>query len=145
MSALRRVVFDTSSLIGTALKVGSVPHQALAHAFATAEVCASVDTLAELEQVLRRPNLDRYQLRDVRMEFATLIRRRVHLFSVSDADVAKVRPSCRDPKDDKFLALAMACEADVLVSSDADLLVMHPWKRVQILSPASFVELTQAR
>ena len=45
---------------------------------------------------------------------------------------------CRDPKDDKFLELAVAAKADVLVSSDVHLLEMHPFRGVQILQLADF-------
>jgi len=93
MSALRRVVFDTSSLVGAALRLGSVPHRALAQALSAGDLCASAATLAELEQVLLRPKFDRYQR--------------------------------------------------ALISSDADLLVMHPWQGVQIVTPATFVELAR--
>jgi predicted nucleic acid-binding protein len=46
---------------------------------------------------------------------------------------------CRDPKDDQFLALALACGADVLVSSDADLRALHPWLGIPVLSPQEFL------
>lgn len=42
--------------------------------------------------------------------------------------------ACRDPKDDKFLEVAVAGRADVLVSGDADLQSLHPFERVRILS-----------
>jgi predicted nucleic acid-binding protein len=48
-------------------------------------------------------------------------------------------PSCRDTKDNKFVALALAAEADVLVSSDKDLLALHPWRGIRIATPAGFV------
>jgi uncharacterized protein len=143
VSPLRRVVFDTSSLVGAALQVGSVPHRALAHAFSAGDVCASAATLAELEKVLLRPKFDRYALRGVRVEFVEVLRRQVQLFALSDTEEDKVDPPCRDPKDNKFLALAKACDADALISSDADLLVMHPWHGVQILTPAVYVALAQ--
>jgi predicted nucleic acid-binding protein len=59
----------------------------------------------------------------------------------------RVEPSefvreCRDPKDDKYLALAAAGRADVIVSSDLrHLLSMHPWRGIPILSPADFLTL----
>jgi predicted nucleic acid-binding protein len=52
MSRIRRVVLDTSTLVSAALRIGSVPHQALMQALASCDVCASAETLAELEQVL---------------------------------------------------------------------------------------------
>ncbi len=57
----------------------------------------------------------------------------------SAADEANVLPACRDPKDNPFLALVLACSADVLVSSDADLLVLHPWRGVPILTPSAYL------
>jgi predicted nucleic acid-binding protein len=53
----RRVVLDTSTLVSAALQVGSVPNQVLLEALASWEVCASVDTLAELERVLEKKKL----------------------------------------------------------------------------------------
>ena len=36
---------------------------------------------------------------------------------------------CRDPKDNKYLELALAVGAETIVSSDDDLLVLDPWAR----------------
>ena len=139
VGGFRRIVFDTSTLVSAALRLDSVPHRAFAHVLFAAEVCASLGTLAELEKVLRRPKFDRYQSQAVRLEFAAILRRHVSLFAVTDAQVLNVNPSCRDPKDNQFLALAAACDADVLVSSDADLLVLHPWNGVPVLTPAALL------
>ena len=46
---------------------------------------------------------------------------------------------CRDPKDNKYLELALAAGASTIVSSDSDLLVLHPWRGVRILSPRAYV------
>ena len=46
---------------------------------------------------------------------------------------------CRDPKDDKYLELAFAAGAETIVSSDDDLLVLHPWRGVRILRPADYL------
>ena len=132
-------MFDNSTLVSAALRLDSVPHRAFAHALFAAEVCASLSTLAELEKVLRRPKFDRYQRQDVRLEFAAVLRRHVSLFAVTEKQVLNVNPSCRDPKDNQFLALAAACDADVLVSSDADLLALNPWNGVPILTPAALL------
>lgn len=139
MSAFGRVVFDTSTLVSAALRVGSTPHQALMQAIALGDVCVSAATLAELEQVLARPKFDRYQPQDVRLAFVDLLRKLALLVPVSAMDEASVIPACRDPKDNPFLALVLACEADVLVSSDADLLVLHPWRGVPILTPGVYL------
>jgi len=48
-----------------------------------------------------------------------------------------VLPPCRDPEDNRFLALVLA--ADALVSSDEDLLMMNPWRGVPVMTAAEFL------
>lgn len=137
MSRIRWVVFDTSTLVSAALQVDSAPHQALVKALATCDVCASVETLAELSAVMDRRKFDRYLDRELRLSFLALIARHVHLFV---APLEAVNPPCRDPGDDKFLALVLAAGAGVLVSSDEDLLTLHPWRGVPVMTATEFLE-----
>ena len=141
MSVLRRVVLDTSTLVSAALRVGSVPHQALLKALGSCELCASSATLNELEQVLKRDKFDRYLDTETRLSFVALIRQHTHLFDVQEADELNVQPACRDQKDNKFLALALVCEAGATISSDKDLLAMNPWRSIPVLTPVGFVAL----
>jgi uncharacterized protein len=46
--------------------------------------------------------------------------------------------ACRDPKDDKFLEVALAGQADILVSDDEDLLVLNLF---DIRPPCAFLEM----
>jgi uncharacterized protein len=46
---------------------------------------------------------------------------------------------CRDPRDDKFLELALAGWADFLLTGDADLLTLHPFRGTAILTPAAYL------
>src|ERR1035438_5041548 len=139
MSGVPRVVLDTSTLVSAALKVVSVPHQALLKALGSCQLCASAETLAELEQALEREKFDRYLNLESRRAFVALIRRNVHLFAV-DSRLPAAEPLCRDTKDRALLALALAAEADALVSGDEDLLILHPWNGLPILTPAEFLE-----
>ena len=139
MNSFRRVVFDTSSLVGAALRPGSVPYQALTQALARYEVCASVQTWLELDQVMQRDRFDRYLARGARSDFVALLRTYLHFYPVTPEDESALQPPCRDAKDNKFLALAQVCRADVLVSSDDDLLVLHPWREMPVLRPAEFL------
>ncbi len=139
MSRLRRVVFDTSTLVSAALRVGSVPHQALLKAMGSCDLCVSAESLAELRAVLEREKFDRYLDRELRQGFAALIGRHGHLFAVQRMHVDAVVPPCRDRKDDKFLALLLAAEADALVSSDDDLLMLNPWRGVRVMTAAVFL------
>ncbi|MGA7155893.1 MAG: putative toxin-antitoxin system toxin component, PIN family [Acidobacteriaceae bacterium] len=139
MSGVRRVVFDTSTLVSAALRVGSVPHQALLLALGACDVCSSVETLEELGTVLQRDKFDRYLDRALRLSFVAQMRRHTHLFAVQSSDVEADLPACRDPKDNQFLALVLAAEADALISSDEDLLMLHPWRGVPVMTAAEFL------
>ena len=46
---------------------------------------------------------------------------------------------CRDAKDDKYLGLALAADASTILSSDDDLLVMHPWRGIRTVRPAEYL------
>ena len=48
---------------------------------------------------------------------------------------------CRDPKDDKYLELAAAGQADVIVTGDDDLLVLDPFEGIPIVGPAQFLAM----
>lgn len=49
--------------------------------------------------------------------------------------------ACRDPKDDKFLELGVNGGADLIVSGDADLLELHPFRGIPIVTPADFLHM----
>lgn len=128
------IVFDTTVLVSAVIGRGSVPDRALRHAFAKDQVAVSEATLAELLAVLSRPRLARFIDPELRDEVLALL----------DAFAAFVTPTervadCRDPKDDKVLALALAANAGTIVSGDADLLVLHPWRGIRILRPAAYL------
>lgn len=44
---------------------------------------------------------------------------------------------CRDADDDAVLACALAAKAQMIITGDKDLLVLHPWREIQILNPAN--------
>jgi len=55
-------------------------------------------------------------------------------------DVKIELQDCRDLKDNKFLELAVTGNADVIVTGDKDLLVLHPYRDILILNSVSFLE-----
>ena len=140
MSFAKRVVIDTSTLIGALLKPQSVPRQAFNCAMATATVCVSPATIAELEGVLLRDKFDCYLDKESRQNFIKHYRAATAIFPVSIEEENALIPPCRDPRDNKFLALALHCSARVLVSSDDDLLTLNPWQGIAILTPAQFLQ-----
>ena len=134
MSFDRRLVIDTGVLVSAAIRPTSVPALALEKALLHFDVCVSSETLAELETVLLRPKFDAYAILADRQEFAFGFRQRSTLFSVV-SDVA----DCPDPKDNKFLALAQAADAELIVASDPHLTSLNPWRGIPIVPPAAFL------
>ena len=135
----KRIVLDTSTLIGAVLRQHSIPRQVVIKALSEGELCASPSTLAELEDVIRRGKFDRYLDLNIRLEFVAMYRNRVRMFQVSLEDEAALDPPCRDPRDNKFLALAVVSNADVLVSSDNDLLTLNPYGNISVLTPNEYL------
>ena len=91
--------------------------------------------IAELDDVLRRPRLDRYVHEDDRIRFLVALIREGALTAVTET-VAE----CRDPKDDMYLELALSGRARCVVSGDKDLLSLHPFRGIPILTPRQFLE-----
>jgi putative PIN family toxin of toxin-antitoxin system len=138
-----RVVFDTSALVGAALKFGSKPHQALMFAFGSCVLYTCEQELAELAEVLNRSSFERYLTRSDRDKFLVLLRERSQIVRIDGIIGTSLGPPCRDPNDDFILFLAVAAQADVIVASDRDLLVLHPWRDIAILTPAQFLSQSE--
>jgi putative PIN family toxin of toxin-antitoxin system len=55
--------------------------------------------------------------------------------------VSLKKPICRDKDDDEVLAVALAGQAEIILTGDKDLLVLKEFQGIKILSPRQFVEL----
>lgn len=127
-------VFDTNTIISAALFKQSVPRQALEKALSTGYLLVSETTMQELMTVFLRAKFDRYLSREKRELFLTDFLQQTRLISISESIVV-----CRDPKDDKFLEVAVYGDASVIVTGDDDLLTLHPFQGISILSPRDFL------
>jgi putative PIN family toxin of toxin-antitoxin system len=129
-----RFVFDTNAVVSAVLLPGSVSRRALELATSRGKLLLSPPTFEELEEVLRRRRFDKYLTEGQRLRFlAALVRKSVEI------NVTEVVTECRDPKDNKFLELAICGKANCLVSGDQDLLVLHPFRGIPILTPEAFL------
>lgn len=134
MSSARCIVLDTGVLVSAAIRPDSVPALALEKALLNFQVCASRETLGELETVLRRDKFERYAPLVQREAFLAGYRSHATLMPVS-LEVT----DCPDPKDNIFLALAMTADAELIVASDPHLTNLNPWRDIPILPPAAFL------
>ncbi|GAB0112765.1 putative toxin-antitoxin system toxin component, PIN family [Acidisoma sp. C75] len=132
------VVLDASSLVSAALKQNSVPERALLAAISPPNlIVTSREVEDEYREVLFRPKFDRFASVQRRTDTLDLI-----LSCARQVLVTAIVRACRDPKDDKYLALAATAGADAIISSDDDLLAMAPWRGIPIVTPAEFLALS---
>ena len=95
---------------------------------------ASIETLSEINDVLQRPRFDRYLRRIQREEFLEVLEQMVEIVEITETIRA-----CRDPRDDKFLELALSGRATHIITGDQDLLDLHPFRGIPILTPSAFL------
>jgi putative PIN family toxin of toxin-antitoxin system len=131
-----RVVFDTNVIVSGLLNKKSVPRFAFRLAKAKGTILQSEPTLEELATVLKRKKFDRYFSKDDRISFLLDLLKFVEYLEPTVTITA-----CRDEKDNKFLELAVSGEATHIVTGDDDLLTLHPFQGIDILTPAAFLEL----
>lgn len=126
-------------MVGAALKRDGIPRQAILKARRSNVIALSSAVEAEIRNVLARPKFARHftgEDRDVVLDLIT-------------AAAVRCEPSitvtdCRDKKDNMYLELAAAVGAEVIISSDTDLLELDPWHGIRILLPRSFIDLPSA-
>jgi len=135
MRLRERLVTDTNALISRLLLPSSIPGQAVRKAVDNGLLLVSEATMEELADVLARPKFDRYISLEDRQQFLRLLGRLAEFVPI----VYPVR-ACRDPKDNKFLEVALNGKAAVILSGDSDLLALHPWQGIPILSPAEYLK-----
>lgn len=129
-----RVVVDTNVFVSAALKDKSLPALAVHVIERRGTLLKSVATEQQLFAVLARPYL------------ASLIAPATHewlkqiLAAAETVTITERVAACRDPTDDKFLELAVNGHADLIVSGDADLLALNPFRGIPIVPPATFVQ-----
>ena len=134
----RRIVIDTNVFISALLIKKSQPFQVINIAFKQGIIIYSDATFTELQQVLACRKFDKY---------ITLEERNIFLFKLANeselVEIQEEIQACRDAKDDKFLELAVNGNADLIVTGDTDLLVLNPFRGIEIITPEVFLNLFQ--
>lgn len=124
------VVFDTNVIVA-ALLANGLCHKAFRRA-GRRMLVSSPGLIDELETTLRRKFRAPASVR----VFVETLREEIRLVDPEPLPA----PVCRDPDDDLVLATAVAAMADCIVTGDQDLLVLHTYRGVRMLSPREFME-----
>jgi len=130
-----RIVIDTNIYVSRALRVGSVPGMAVDKAWLEATTLLSEATWAELQAVLRRAKFAPYIQPGALEPYLGKV--------LSIADMVPITSSiraCRDARDDKLLELAVDGRAGLIVTGDLDLLELHPFRGIAILTPNDYLQ-----
>jgi uncharacterized protein len=134
MSDRPRFVLDTNVMVDALCFATSFGRRAFGIVRARGEIVYSMATLAELVEVLYRPRLQRYITEEERRRFLSLFRQQATLISPS----VEIR-ACRDPKDDKFLELAVSANAKLILTRDQALLDLDPFQGIRLRQPQAFI------
>ena len=129
-----RIVLDTNVLVSAALKQKSMPGMVTLMVERRGGLLKSLATEQQLFEVVARPYFASLIDPDTRVWLKELMSS-AELVSMTERIIA-----CRDATDDKFLELASAARRDLIVSGDADLLSLNPFRDIPIVTPAIFVQ-----
>ncbi len=129
-------MFDTNVLISALLIPESIPRRALDRTIRKGEVLLSFELLAELSEVLSRKQFRRYVDEEDIRRFLAALTREARWVEV-DVEVK----ACRDPDDDKLLELGVSGAASYIVTGDADLLDLDPFRGMRIITPLEFLTI----
>ena len=136
---VERVVFDTNVLISAAISKNGPPARSLRLVLrGHARLAFSAPTFAVVKSRLSKPKFDKYVSKAARREFPERI-----FGSPEPVMIDSARFGCRDPQDDMILETALVGEAEAVVTGDRDLLVMHPFQDIPVLTRADFLTRTE--
>lgn len=130
---MQKAVIDTNIFISALISPHSKPSKVVQFALERRIAVFSEQTFSELVDKLHTKKLVKF----IPEEKA----RRVidELKKLPFYEITEQITECRDPKDNMFLSLAVSAQASYIVSGDDDLLTLHPFRNIAILSPADFL------
>ena len=131
----RRLVIDTNLYVSRFFWPNSIPGQAVVRAVVEDQMLISTATWMELCDVLQRPKFARYTKPGLLEPYLQSVREAAEPIEPT----ARIR-ACRDPRDGKFLEVAVHGRADLIITRDGDLLDLHPFRGISIFTPAAYLE-----
>jgi putative PIN family toxin of toxin-antitoxin system len=129
-----RIVMDTNVLVSAMLIFGSVAERVLTIIEDHHRLLVSDETMKELMGVLSRPKFMKYITDDQATDFVARLHNTIEIIPIIHRITA-----CRDPGDDKVLDVAVNGDAHCIITGDADLLALHPFRDIPLLTPGAFL------
>ncbi len=130
-----RLVIDTNVFVSMIIRPGYLSDAIIEKIDRGAIVLYSAETLSELIEVLGRRKFARYTTKEDIAAFVGWLADAGELVAIT----REVKASA-DPKDNKFLSLAVSGAADAIISGDKKhLLSLGSFDGIPILSPSDFI------
>lgn len=127
-------VFDTNVLISAFLNLNSIPSKAFRLAKISGKIILSTATLEEFIEVLYRPKFNNFLSEIRKKQILNIIKTELEIVVATESI-----NDCRDPRDNKFLEIAVSSNASCLITGDNDLLILHPYRNIPIVRPTDFI------
>ncbi|MFN9164678.1 MAG: putative toxin-antitoxin system toxin component, PIN family [Pseudanabaena sp.] len=130
----KRFVVDNNILVSALLVKNSAPFQVISKIEERDVILYSEETLLELNQVLSRKKFIKYFAIEEKQAFIFKLLEKAELVEIEESINI-----CRDPKDDKFLELAVSGKAECIVTGDQAVLVLNPFRNIEIITAKDFL------
>jgi len=132
-----RVVIDTNVFVRYLLRIGAATRRLIEDFWLEDMiiVVSAPELFQELSQVLEREAIRAYIHPDEGLVLLETLQSKAEFLP----PLGEVPAYSRDPKDDKFVACAIAAQAAFLISEDRDLLALGSLGEIQILTPYDFL------
>ncbi len=134
MKKNKRFVLDTNVLVSALLLKNSPSIQVIKAIEKLGVILYSDSTFLELKQVLNRRKFHKYFTEQQKEAFIVKLIEKAELIKVTETINI-----CRDSKDNKFLELAVSGKADFIITGDQDLLVLNPFRNIEIITINQFL------
>jgi putative PIN family toxin of toxin-antitoxin system len=131
-----RIVVDTNVLISAALISKSNSRQAFEKIIESHHLLRSDQTLFELVSTIHKPKFLKYFSKRPELPEELIFS---YLKASQQILIQHDVSACRDHKDNKYLNLALSGKADLIISGDQDLLVLHPFESIPIITSTEFL------
>ena len=127
-----KCVVDTNVLISAAPTKGA-PFRIVEHLIKNNALIFSKETISELSSRIIQPKFDKYVSAEDREAYVNNL-----ILSADLVIIDNLIQGCRDRDDDKFLETAVKGDARFIISGDQDLLAMHRFEGIDIVTVQEF-------
>lgn len=133
MSKLR-IILDTNILISGLLLSSSTSQQVFDIVTDNEILLISESTFTEFYKTITRKKFDKYLSLEKRLQFLAKLKKKASVIVITETIAI-----CRDVKDNQFLELGVSGNANFIITGDKDLLVLHPFRNIDIITVNEFL------